>query len=210
MDIIDIIQDTPVPPYDTGDVHESITETETEQGQGMNLVIIEPEPELKQEFPLDLSANVNINGLDTELSEFHTISPKPVLESMDDNIHEGIDESKQFKCAQCTFKTTKGETLYKHIKSEHREPKLANKGFGKFRGKKLVNASEIKATMEPMSYAEAKSFLLKMVPKWKHSKKLMNEELKNAILELGWEFEGPNNHPVCNSSGRERLKEMFS
>ena len=107
------------------------------------------------------------------------------------------------------------EDLHNHIDKEHsnlidnEHSILVPEGLGNFCGVVFANVNQIKEIIEPMAYAEAKKFLVKMVPQWKTNNKFLNEELQEALLEFGWELQGQNNVPVCNMTGRERLNKMF-
>ena len=114
-----------------------------------------------------------------------------------------------FNCELCEFKSKVKESIHGHTYRVHKKSKqMKPEDFGNFNGVVILNVNQIKEIIEPMSFGEAKKFLLKMVPKWKKST-LLTRELQNTLLEFGWELQGPNKDPVCNVTGRERLKKIF-
>jgi len=101
----------------------------------------------------------------------------------------------QFSCVKCGFKTTKAEALDEHIKTDHPI--------------ELTEIEAVKIDISPMSFIEAKKYLLKKVPVWSEAGLLESSGLRAALLEFGWELEGLDRPPRCTEAGRARLKQMF-
>jgi len=101
----------------------------------------------------------------------------------------------QFSCVKCGFKTTQAESLDEHIKTDHPI--------------ELTEIEAVKIDISPMSFIEAKKYLLKKVPVWSEAGLLESSGLRAALLEFGWELEGLDRPPRCTEAGRARLKQMF-
>ena len=110
-------------------------------------------------------------------------------------VHPTTESS--FICNQCEYTFETMENMKTHIESSHQ---------------RTVDQNEIdimKKDLMPMSFAEAKIYLIKMQTIWQRMGLLESPLLKKELLEFGWEFQDMDKPPKCNEKGKTRLRGMF-
>ena len=103
-----------------------------------------------------------------------------------------------YNCEICPFVCAQQYNLKQHMDSAHKPA--------------TPEASEIISSMKtdlaPMSFAEAKAYLIGKIPLWDSMGLLGSPGLGEGLKQFGWELQGRGT-PRCNAEGKQRLREMF-
>ena len=155
----------------------------------------------------------------TELEEMEEMGTRAVA--------SGDWEAKtdRIKCNQCSYKTEKETSMKNHIQSKH--DLSFNCEIGPFvcgqkhNLKQHMDSTHMTATPEeseiissmrsdlaPLSFGEAKAYLLGKIPLWDSMGLLGSPGLGEGLALFGWELQGRGT-PRCTPEGKQSLREMF-
>lgn len=128
-------------------------------------------------------------------------------------VHKETAHRSFFPCIKCGFKTTQAFSLDEHIKTNHpiktTQAEALDEHIKTDHPIELTEIEAVKIDIAPMSFIEAKKYILKKLPAWSEAGLLESSSLRAALLEFGWELEGLDRPPRCTEAGRARLKQMF-
>ena len=113
-------------------------------------------------------------------------------------IHIQSKHELSYNCEICPFVCSQKHNLKQHMDSAHI---TANPDESEM-------ISSMKTDMAPLSFAEAKAYLVGKVPLWDSMGLLGSPGLGEGLAQFGWELQGRGT-PMCNAEGKQRLREMF-